>query len=243
MKPAVLVTKRIYPEAIDFLRQHAEVDYADTDDGLSAAELMERLAGKQAVVSQLTDKFPAEVIDPLGGIRVIANVAVGFDNIDVPAATAQGHPGDQHAGCSDRYHRRLRVGASAGGGAARRRRTRFVHSGQWTQMAHRPAGGARCASPDAGYLRHGPHRAGGGAAGAGVLDAILYHDARRAPDAIERELSLEFVPAEQLLREADFVSLHVPLTPETRQTDRGGTTSHDEDLRHSGEHVARAGSG
>ena len=62
MRPVVLVTKRIYPEAIEFLKQHVEVDYAESDDGLSAEELLKRIRGKQGVVSQLTDKFPAAVI-------------------------------------------------------------------------------------------------------------------------------------------------------------------------------------
>src|SRR5205085_12006696 len=60
---------------------------SDYDDGLSAEELRKRLRGKQAVVSQLTDKFTAPVIEQLDGVRVIANVAVGFDNVDVAAAT------------------------------------------------------------------------------------------------------------------------------------------------------------
>src|SRR6266852_2566453 len=79
MKPAVLVTKRIYPEAIEYLRQHDDVDYAESDDGLSAGELLERIRGKRGVVSQLTDKFTAAVMDQLDGVRIIANVAVGFD--------------------------------------------------------------------------------------------------------------------------------------------------------------------
>src|ERR1700736_5036240 len=87
MKPAVLVTKRIYPEAIEYLKQHAELEYVESDDGFGAEELMRRIRGKQAVVSQLTDKFTAPVIDQLDGVRVIANVAVGFDNVDVAAAT------------------------------------------------------------------------------------------------------------------------------------------------------------
>src|SRR4029079_2142460 len=90
MRPAVLVTKRIYPEAIDYLSQHVEMDYADSDDGLAASELAERMHGKQGVVSQLTDKFTSAVIARLDGIRVVSNVAVGFDNIDVPAATRAG---------------------------------------------------------------------------------------------------------------------------------------------------------
>src|SRR5713101_6567704 len=90
MKNHVLVTKRIYPEAVELLKQHAEVDYVDSDDGLSAEELARRIKGKQAVVSQLTDRFDAAVIDGLEGVRSISNVAVGFDNIDVAAATRKG---------------------------------------------------------------------------------------------------------------------------------------------------------
>jgi lactate dehydrogenase-like 2-hydroxyacid dehydrogenase len=91
MKASVLVTKRIYPEAIQLLREHFEnVDYVDSDDGLAAPELLSRARGKHAIVSQLTDRFSADVLDQLEGVRVIANVAVGYDNIDVPAATRKG---------------------------------------------------------------------------------------------------------------------------------------------------------
>src|SRR5579872_336075 len=90
MKPAVLVTKRIYPEAVEYLKEHCEVDDVGNDDGLTAEELKVRLRGKQGVVAQLTDRFGAEVIDALEGVKIIANVAVGFDNIHVPAATRKG---------------------------------------------------------------------------------------------------------------------------------------------------------
>src|ERR1044071_3202642 len=90
MMPQVLVTKRIYQEAIDYLSQYAEVDYENNDDGMPASELAARLKGKQAIVSQVTDKFPPQVIETLDGVRALCNVAVGFDNIDVPAATRKG---------------------------------------------------------------------------------------------------------------------------------------------------------
>lgn len=91
MQPRVLVTKRVYPEAIEFLTQHAEVDYVSDDDGLSPAELLERARGKNAIVSQLVDKFTRDVIAQLdSSVRIIANVAVGFDNIDVAAASERG---------------------------------------------------------------------------------------------------------------------------------------------------------
>src|SRR5690348_15359238 len=89
MKSHILVTKRIYPEAIEFLKEHGEVDYVDSDDGLAADELRRRVQGKQGIVSQLTDKFTADVIDRMDRLKIIANVAVGFDNIDVAASTRQ----------------------------------------------------------------------------------------------------------------------------------------------------------
>src|SRR5258708_37973331 len=98
MKPSVLVTKRIYPEAIEYLKKHCEVDYVDNDEGITAEQLKERIRGKQAVVAQLMNRFSAEVIDSLDGVKIIANVAVGFDNIDVPAAKRQGNLGNQPAG-------------------------------------------------------------------------------------------------------------------------------------------------
>src|SRR5258705_14021956 len=87
MKSSVLVTKRIFSQAIDYLKQHADVEYVETDDGLPSEELMRRIQGKHGIVSQLTDKFTPAVLERLPDLRVISNVAVGFDNVDVPAAT------------------------------------------------------------------------------------------------------------------------------------------------------------
>ena len=90
MNPGILVTRRIYPEAIDYLAENCVVDYNGTDGILTEQEILERAKGKQAIVCQFTDKFHPGLIEQLEGIRVLANVAVGVDNIDVPAATRKG---------------------------------------------------------------------------------------------------------------------------------------------------------
>src|ERR1035438_7895919 len=246
MKPAVLVTKRIFPEAIAYLKEHAELDYAESDDGMSAGELAARIRGKQAVVSQLMDKFSPEVLASLDGIKAIANVAVGYDNIDVPAATRLGimvtHTPDVLTDTTADFAFTLLMAA------ARRvvEGHHFVHSGQWTKwrvdllvgqdIHHRTLGifgmgriGQAVARRAKGFsmrivyydLRRGAGGGGGGTGGGarrakGFSMRIVYHDSRRAPEAVEKELGLEPVSAEQLLREADFVSLHVPLMAETR---------------------------
>jgi lactate dehydrogenase-like 2-hydroxyacid dehydrogenase len=216
MKPAVLVTKRIYPEAIQYLRQRADVDYADSDDGLSSAELLDRIRGKQAVVSQLTDKFTAPVIDQLDGVRVIANVAVGFDNVDVAAATRKKifvtNTPDVLTDTTADFAFALLMAT------ARRvvEGHQFVHSGSWTKWRIDLLVGQDVHHATLGIFGMGRIGQAMARRGGGFSMHVLYHDAVRAPEAIERELKLEFVSAEKLLRESDFVSLHVPLLPQTR---------------------------
>ncbi|MGO4884652.1 MAG: 2-hydroxyacid dehydrogenase [Bryobacteraceae bacterium] len=216
MKPAILVTKRIFPEAIAYLKEHAEVDYAESDDGMSAAELAARIRGKQAVVSQLTDKFSAPILESLQGIRVIANVAVGYDNIDIPAATRCGilvtHTPDVLTDTTADFAFTLLLAA------ARRvvEGHHYVHSGQWTKWRVDLLVGQDVHHRTLGIFGMGRIGQAVARRARGFSMRVIYHDTRRAPAEVERELGLELVSAEQLLREADFVSLHVPLLPETR---------------------------
>jgi len=216
MKPAVLVTKRIYPQAIAYLKEHAEVDYEETDDGMPADELARRIRGKQAVVSQLMDKFPDQVLATLDGIRVIANVAVGYDNIDVPAATRHGilvtHTPDVLTDTTADFAFTLLLAA------ARRvvEGHHFVHSGQWTKWRVDLLVGQDVHHRTLGIFGMGRIGQAVARRATGFSMRIIYHDIRRAPEAVEKQLGLEFATAEQVLRESDFVSLHVPLTSETR---------------------------
>ena len=216
MKPAVLVTKRIYPEAIEYLRHHTEVEYADTDDGLSAEDLLARIRGKDGVVSQLTDRFTPAVIDQLDGVRIIANVAVGFDNVDLAAATRRKilvtNTPDVLTDTTADFAFALLMAA------ARRvvEGHHFVHSGKWTKWRIDMLVGEDVHHGTLGIFGMGRIGQAVARRGRGFSMRILYHDAQRAPDAVERESGAEFVSAETLLRESDFISLHVPLLPETR---------------------------
>ena len=217
MKPAVLVTKRIFPEAIELLRRHAEVDYVDSDDGLSPDELGARSRGKQGIVSQLTDRFTAERIEKLEGVRVIANVAVGFDNVDLAAATRRGilvtnTPDVLTDTTADLTFALLLA-------AARRivEAHRFVHSGLWRRWTIDLLAGHDVHHKTIGIFGMGRIGQAVARRAAGFSMRVLYHDARRVPEAVERELSLEYVNKLSLLREADFISLHVPLNDSTRK--------------------------
>ena len=217
MKTCVLVTKRIYPEAIEYLKQHCDVDYVNSDDGLTADELKTRVAEKQAIISQLTDKFTAEVINSLDGVKIIANVAVGFDNIDVPAATRKGilvtNTPDVLTETTADFAFALLLAA------ARRvvEGHQFVHSGQWRRWTIDLLVGQDVHHRTLGIFGMGRIGQAVARRGLGFSMKILYNDAVRAPEAVEREFKLEFVSKEQLLRESDFVSLHVPLLDATRK--------------------------
>ncbi|HYL75257.1 MAG TPA: D-glycerate dehydrogenase [Bryobacteraceae bacterium] len=217
MKPPVLVTKRIYPEAIEYLKEHCEVDYVDNDDGLDAEQLKARIRGKRAVVSQLMNRFTPEVIDSLDGVKIIANVAVGFDNIDVPAATRKGilvsNTPDVLTETTADFAFTLLL-------AAARRLVEghhMVHNGEWRKWAIDLLVGHDVHHKTLGIFGMGRIGQSVARRGRGFSMRILYNDAVRAPEPIERELELEFVSKEQLLREADFVSLHVPLSDATRK--------------------------
>jgi lactate dehydrogenase-like 2-hydroxyacid dehydrogenase len=217
MKPSVLVTKRVYPEAVEFLRKSFEVDYVDSDDGLTAEQLRDRVRGKAAVVSQLTDKFDSAVLEKLDGVRVIANVAVGFDNIDVPAATKHGilvtNTPDVLTETTADFAFALLMSA------ARRvvEGHQFVHSGQWRRWMIDLLVGQDIHRRTLGIFGMGRIGQAMARRGRGFSMRIIYNDAQRAPESVEKEFGAEFVSKEELLRQSDFVSVHVPLMESTRK--------------------------
>jgi glyoxylate reductase len=210
MQPSILVTKRVYPEAVDFLKLHADVDYVPTDEGLTPDHLLARARGKRAIVSQLTDKFTADVIAQLEGIRVISNVAVGFDNIDVPAASKRGilvtnTPGVLTDTTADFAFALLL--------AAARRITEahaFVHSGKWSRWTIDMLAGFDLHHRTLGILGMGRIGQAVARRASGFSMRVIYNDAQPV------DFPAEFKTKAEVLAESDFISLHVPLTAETR---------------------------
>lgn len=217
MKPSVLVTKRIFPEALEYLRQHAEVEYHDSQESYPPDELLNRLKTKDGAVSQLTDKFTAAVMQALPKLRVIANVAVGFDNIDIQAATERNiivtnTPGVLTETTADFAFALLMA-------AARRvaEGDRFLRAGRWREWSVDLLCGHDIYGRTLGLLGMGRIGQAVARRARGFQMRVLYHDAVRQDAQSEKDLGVEFVPFETLLRESDFISLHVPLLPETKK--------------------------
>lgn len=210
----VSVTRRIPKIGIDLLREQPDIELRvhDSDAPPNPAELRELLSGADGVLSLLSEHYTGEVLDTYPSIRVLSNFGVGYDNIDVDAATARNvavcnTPGVLTAATAE-------IAWSLIMAAARRlpEAIGFVKAGQWsswgpTMMLGQPIVGQTIGI--VGYGRIGQEVANM-ARGFGMR--VLAWD--RSPHTKPQE-SVDFVSLDNLLAQSDFVSVHVPLTPET----------------------------
>ena len=218
MKPNVLVTKQIFPETIQFLEQHSTVDYEKGDAGLTPENLLARAAGKRVIVSQITDAFSRDVLAqlPALGVGMIAHLGVGYDNIDIPAASEFGILVSDTPGVLDDTTADLAFALMM---AAARRLTEahaFVHSGQWKRFSMGLLIGVDIHNRTLGILGMGRIGQAVARRASGFSMRVLYHNRTRLDASRERELNAEWVPRERLLAESDFLSIHLPLSPATR---------------------------
>ena len=214
-RPLVFVTRALPGDALGRLAQTAEVDIWPGDLPPSYDELRRRCAEACGIISLLTDRIDAELIDASPGLRVISNVAVGYDNIDLGAAFARGIPVGHTPGILTETTADLAFALLL---AAARRITeaaRFVREARWKTW-----------DPQL-MLGHDVHGATLGIVGFGQIgqalarrargfDMRVLYAARREPPAAARGFG-QRVALDDLLRASAFVSLHVPLTPETRR--------------------------
>jgi glyoxylate reductase len=214
-RSSVYVTRMIPQETIDTLRKVHDVEVNPHDRALSPDELMQAVRGRDAVITLLTDTVSAEVLDAAGPhCKIFANYAVGFNNFDIKAATARGVIMTNTPGVLDdatATHAWALLLATA-----RRisESERYVRAGKWQGWAPMAFIGQDVDNRTLGIAGLG--RIGSRfARKAKAFDMdIIYTDAR--PNAeFEREYNARFVDKATLLRESDYLSLHLPLLPET----------------------------
>jgi glyoxylate reductase len=216
-RPVFAVTNRIPEVGLDLLREAGELRADRRDAPIPREELLELVAGADAILSLLHDRIDAEAMDAAGpGLRCVANVAVGHDNVDLEAAAARGVVVTNTPGVLDDATADLTMALMLA--AARR-----IGEGERLIRAGRPWswGMSFMLGADLRGKRLGIVGLGGiGARVAMRARAfgmqIAYHSRHAADPAVTGPLEAERLPLERLLAEADFLSLHCPLTPETR---------------------------
>jgi glyoxylate reductase len=212
VRPAVLVTRRLPAAALHLLQEQCEADMHSGETGLAPAELRTRLHGKHGVVVLLGDRLDAAAIDAGTDLKVIANVAVGYDNLDVAYARAKGivctNTPDVLTDAVADYTWALILAVTRRLGEGER----IVRRGEWKGWAFDFMLGTSLRGKQLGIV-------GAGRIGRAVADRATAFGMRIAVSS-RRQVDwpgAEPMSFDRLLATSDVVSLHVPLTPETRK--------------------------
>ena len=214
-KPKVFITRVIPETGLEMIRDFCEPDIWDGELPPSRDVLLKRVRGVDGILSLLTDRIDGEVMDTAGGqLKVISNHAVGFDNIDVQAATARkipvGNTPDVLTDATADFSFALMMAA----GRRLIEADRYVREGRWKTWSPMLLLGTEMKGATLGLVGFG--RIGKAMARRAVgfdMRVIYYDPMEEKPGPDMDATSVEF---ETLLEESDFISLHTPLTPDTR---------------------------
>jgi len=213
---SILITRAVFPEIVEALSKRFEVEHNADDTPWPPEELARRLAGKHGALATVMDKFDAAILAQCPDLRVISNIAVGYNNIDVPAATERGIRVTNTPGVLDDTTADLTWSLLMA--AARRiaEGDAYVRAGDW-----KIAFGVQY------FLGQDIHHATLGIIGMGRIGQaiarramgfdmrVLYYNRTRLSAADEKRLGATWVERDALLAEADFVVVMAPYSPAT----------------------------
>jgi len=215
-KPKVFATHRLFEPARKILQEHCEVEYWEKPERPPREEVLRRVKDKEALVCLLTEKVNDELLLAAPKLKIAANVAVGFDNIDVAACTRRGVVATNTPGVLDEttadfawtllmaVARRLLEGDA------------LARPGNWKGWDLDQLVGTDVWGKTLGIVGFGRIGRAMARRATGFQMKVIYTDAVRAAANVEKGLGAEYRDMNTLLAESDFVSVHTPLLPETR---------------------------
>jgi glyoxylate reductase len=216
-KPKLFSTHILFEGPRKKLEEHFEVEYWKGDERPSREEFLKRVKGKDALVCLLTEKIDAEMLEVAGpDLRIVANVAVGYDNIDVPACTKRNVAVTNTPGVLDETTADFTWTLLM---AVARRLVEADHmarSGAWKKWNLDQLCGTDIWGKTLGIIGFGRIGRAVARRASGFRMRVIYNSTSRAPLEIEKELNAEYMSRDAVFEQADFVSLHVPLNTATR---------------------------
>ena len=211
MKPAVLVARAVFPEVVERLRLHFEVEDNPEDTVYTPAELSRRLQGKLGAFTTGSERIDAAILDANPQLKAVCNMAVGYNNFDLAACTARG------VLCTNTPDVLTETTADFGFAlmmAAARRMAESEHAlrrGEWKKWAYDMFTGSDIFGATLGILgmgRIGQAIARRGAHGFGMQ--VIYHNRSRLDPALEAACKARYVSKAELLAQADHLVLVLP---------------------------------
>lgn len=214
-RPKVFVTRLIPEEGLAMIRELADMELWEEELPPPHDVLLSHVRDADGVVSLLTDRMDAHLMDASPKLKVISNMAVGFDNVDTPAATARGipvgnTPGELTDTTADMAFTLLMA-------TARRvqEAVDYVRAGQWKTWGPMLLMGHDVHGATLGIIGFGRIGQGMAARSAGFGMKVLYYDVNRRKD-LEASLGVTYADLVVLLRESDFITIHTDLNESTR---------------------------
>jgi len=215
-KPKVYSTHQLFEEARKILDSNCDMQYWTDSERPPRDEVLRRVTDKEGLICLLTEKINDEFLRSAPKLRIASNVAVGYDNIDVDACTKRGVVVTNTPGVLDEttadfaWTLLMAVARRVAEGEA------LARSGNWKGWNLDQLCGADVWGKTLGIVGFGRIGRSVARRASGFQMKVIYTDAVRVSEEVEKSLNAEFRDMNSLLAEADFVSLHVPLLPETR---------------------------
>ncbi len=212
-RPRVYITRSLPPGAVEALAPHCTILQHDGDDPVSPAALRAALADSEGLYCLLTDRVDAALLEAAPRLRVISQMAVGYDNIDLAACTARGIPVGNTPGVLTETTADLTFALMLA--TARRvvEAAAAVRAGEWRTWKPMWLTGPDVWGATLGIVGMGRIGAAVARRAAGFGMRVLYHNRSESPEATA--LGAQRATLDDLLAQSDFVSLHCPLTAET----------------------------
>lgn len=213
-KPKVFVTRIIPDKGLDLVRDFCDADVWEDELPPPREEILKRVQGMDGLLCLLTDKVDGEAMDAAGAqLKVVSNYAVGFDNVDVGAATARKIPVGNTPGALTDATADFAFALLMCAGRRVVEGDRFVRAGKWRTWGPMLLLGNEIKGATLGLVGFGRIGKAMAKRALGFEMRVIFYDPGKEDN--DPELNARRVDFETLLAESDFVSLHTPLTPDT----------------------------
>ncbi|MBM4351464.1 MAG: D-glycerate dehydrogenase [Deltaproteobacteria bacterium] len=215
MKPKILVTREVFDDVLEYLSKYFEVASNQSDQPMESETLAVKLSDKQGAMITLSEKIDATLLARCPNLKAVCNIAVGYNNIDIEACRKAGVMATNTPGVLDDTTGDFTWTLIL---ATARRLTEaeaYLRAGQWDRWKLKQFLGLDVHHATLGIFGLGrigqvvAHRA------TGFEMKVIYHDVRQAAPEVEQTCRANFVTKEELLSQADIVTIHVPYSPAT----------------------------